>query len=68
MNDTETTLVRAAIRWWIDRRPHGWDLPKHLKNPTVNMHTTNEEYLGKAIAEYLAPAAQSSGDTGKEPK
>lgn len=52
----------AAVSWWREHKPRGWDVAKHLANPTVNCVTEREKRLARAAARWYAiqhPSATS---------
>lgn len=44
-------VLAAALAWWEAQRPLGWDLRKHLDNPTVNTQSAAEHTLAQAVAD-----------------
>lgn len=53
--EAQIDALQAALAWWEARRPVGWDLRKHLDNPTVNAHSSEPE---KALAAAVAAAIE----------
>jgi len=49
---SNTALFEAAVKWWESKRPDGWTLERHLKNPTVN-RSGAEERLAKEVAKII---------------
>lgn len=43
-------VMAAALAWWETQRPLGWNLRKHLDNPSVNTQSAAEHTLAQAIA------------------
>lgn len=42
-------LERAALAWWINKRPIGWTEIQHLDNPEINC-TIPEQDLARRVA------------------
>jgi len=45
-----TTVERAAIAWWEDKRPCVFTLDEHLANPTINTTTDSEKELALRVS------------------
>ena len=43
-------VLNGAKGWWEARRPVGFSLVDHIRNPTINMATTPDHKLARAIA------------------
>ena len=44
------SLVDIARHWWEGKRPMGWSLAQHLKEPCVNSTSQRETMLMRAVA------------------
>ncbi len=42
-------LLAAAKHWWKGRRPVGWRLNSHRRNPTINCVDSREARLARAV-------------------
>ena len=47
-------VVLAAVEWWQEKRPAGWDVHRHLAMPTMNCDTDAQVQLAKAVASDIA--------------
>lgn len=45
-------VVRAALAWWLTKRPRHWDLYQHLASPTIGCRTGEEIELARACASF----------------
>jgi hypothetical protein len=52
--EAERAVLKAAVAWWESRRPMGWALDQHLKNPAVNTHDQAERLLAITVAKAVA--------------
>lgn len=48
--DAHEVLYESARKWWLNKRPIGWNLRQHLKNPRVNCTSSAEDTLAYAVA------------------
>lgn len=46
-------LEKAALQWWVMRRPLDFTEQAHLDNPTINTTTADEKALASAVAQAL---------------
>lgn len=53
MYESEKRLISAAIRFWENYRPIGWNLEQHLKNHLVNSRNEVEDILFWRVASVI---------------
>lgn len=56
MSDDQILLAAAdtAVTWWRGKKPVGWSIKQHLKNPTVNCSTYREKLLARRASRWYA--------------
>ena len=59
---SNTALFEAAVKWWESKRPNGWALERHLKNPTVNCNGLTERRLAKEIKNIITLEMQDGNE------
>lgn len=48
--EVNDAVYNSARKWWLNKRPVGWNLRQHLKTPAINCTTANEATLAYAVA------------------
>lgn len=61
MNDTETKVIKAALRWYRARRPSNWDDGEQVdyRDASMGLKYTADFELMDAVAELVDPIRSS---------
>lgn len=59
-----TMLQDAAVDWWIDQRPDGMTLDRHLEIPTAGCETAHEELLAVSVADLIRTCIAREASAG----
>lgn len=46
-------IADRAKKWWAGNRPYAYEENDHLQNPTINCRGEEEEWLARAVAEWI---------------
>jgi hypothetical protein len=57
VHPTEKEIVEAAVRWWITKRPVGFNEEEHLIRPAIRIATPAERELCYAVAHHIKAVA-----------
>lgn len=52
--DAQAAILKTAVSWWAGKRPAGWTLADHMRNPAVNTAVPAEQELASAVAQAVA--------------
>ena len=56
-------IVGAARAWWASKRPAGWTVERHLRNPTIGCVGEAEATLAEYVAKFVGtlPVTERGG-------
>lgn len=49
----EASVMDAAYKWWVQKRPLGWSEETHLNNPSINVTSDAERELALRVARWV---------------